>query len=186
MTGRLLHWSVCLRIFLEKVYTKQCIEYRLIKNAYIFLVQQVERMTGLRNFGIYMNKLLTIDAFFLNEDRHTHNIAVLMNGKGDYAYCPIFDNGAGLLADTTMDYPLSGDVYTLMDSVQSKTISSEFDEQLDISESLYKINIRFQFTKNDVTELLEKAVEYPEEIRNRVEMIIFAQMRKYNYLFSAV
>lgn len=50
-----------------------------------FLVQQVERMTGLRNFGIYINKLLTIDAFFLNEDRHTHNIAVLMNGKGDYA-----------------------------------------------------------------------------------------------------
>ena len=53
--------------------------------------------------GVYMNKLLTIDALFLNEDRHTHNIAVLMNGKGDYAYCPIFDNGAGLLADTTMD-----------------------------------------------------------------------------------
>ena len=25
-------------------------------------------MTGLRNFCIYMNKLLTIDAFFLNED----------------------------------------------------------------------------------------------------------------------
>ena len=73
-----------------------------------FLVQQVERMTGLQNFGVYMNKLLTIDAFFLNEDRHMHNIAVLMNGKGDYAYCPIFDNGAGLLADTTMDYPFNG------------------------------------------------------------------------------
>ena len=43
-----------------------------------FLVQQVERMTGLQNFGVYMNKLLTIDAFFLNEDRHMHNIAVLM------------------------------------------------------------------------------------------------------------
>lgn len=71
-----------------------------------------------------------------------------------------------------------------MDRVQSKTISSEFNEQLDISESLYKINLRFQFTKNDVTELLEKAEEYPEEIRNRVEMIIFAQMRKYTYLFS--
>lgn len=70
-----------------------------------FLVQQVERITGLQDFGIYMNKLLTIDAFFLNEDRHMHNIAVLMNGKGDYAYCPIFDNGAGLMADTTMDYP---------------------------------------------------------------------------------
>ena len=39
-------------------------------------------MTGLQNFGVYMNKLLTIDAFFLNEDRHMHNIAVLMNGEG--------------------------------------------------------------------------------------------------------
>lgn len=147
-----------------------------------FLVQQVERMTGLRNFGIYINKLLTIDAFFLNEDRHTHNIAVLMNGKGDYAYCPIFDNGAGLLSDTTMDYPLSGDVYALMDSVQSKTICGEFDEQLDISEALYKTNLKFQFTKKDVTELLADAKDYSDESRNRVEMIIFAQMQKI-YLF---
>ena len=112
-----------------------------------FLVQQVERMTGLQNFGVYMNKLLTIDAFFLNEDRHMHNIAVLMNGKGDYAYCPIFDNGAGLLADTTMDYPLTGDIYTLMEKVQPKTICNAFDEQLDISESLYKMNLKFRFTK---------------------------------------
>ena len=52
------------------------------------------------------------------------------------SHCPIFDNGAGLLADATMDYPLSGDVYRLMDNVQSKTICSEFDEQLDISEAL--------------------------------------------------
>lgn len=151
-----------------------------------FLVQQVERITGLRNFGIYMNKLLTIDAFFLNEDRHTHNIAVLMNGKGDYAYCPIFDNGAGLLSDTTMEYPLSGDVYALMDNVQPKTICGEFDEQLDSSEALYKTNLKFQFTKKDVTELLADAEDYSDEIRNRVEMIIFAQMRKYTYLFSSI
>ena len=149
-----------------------------------FIVQLVERMTGLRDFGVYMNKILTIDAFFLNEDRHTHNIAVLMNGKGDYAYCPIFDNGAGLLADTTMDYPLSGDVYTLMKNVQSKTICGEFDEQLDISEALYKTNLKFQFTKKDVTELLADAEDYSEETRSRVEIIIFSQMRKYSYLFD--
>lgn len=148
-----------------------------------FLVQQVERITGLQNFGIYMNKLLTIDAFFLNEDRHTHNIAVLMNGKGDYAYCPIFDNGAGLMADTTMDYPLSGELYSLMDKVQSKTICSEFDEQLDVSEKLYKMNLKFNFTKRDVSDLLANAEIYPEEVRSRVEKIIFAQMRKYTYLF---
>ena len=130
-----------------------------------------------------MNKLLTIDAFFLNEDRHTHNVAVLMDGSGNYAYCPVFDNGAGLLADTTMDYPLTEDIYLLMDHVQSKTICTDFDEQLDISESLYKRNLKFHFTKKDVTELLANATSYPEEIRSRVEKILSAQMRKYAYLF---
>ena len=85
-----------------------------------------------------------------------------------------------------MDYPLSGDIYSLMDNVQSKTVCSDFDEQLEISEALYKTNLKFKFTKKDVTELLKNAEVYPEEIRNRVETIIFAQMRKYTYLFSSV
>ena len=98
-------------------------------------LENVERLTGLRDFGIYMNKLLTVDAFFLNEDRHTHNIAVLMNGEGKFAYCPIFDNGAGLLS------------------------------------------------KQDVRNYLERAEEYPVQIRQRVEKIVFYQMNKYAYLF---
>jgi len=47
--------------------------------------------------------MLTLDAFFVNEDRHTHNIAVLMDAEGVYRYCPFFDHGAALLSDTTMD-----------------------------------------------------------------------------------
>ena len=155
-----------------------------VKERLEFLVNAIKNITGLNNWGEYICRLFTIDAFFLNEDRHMHNIAVLMNGKGDYAYCPIFDNGAGLLADITMDYPLTGDIYTLMEKVQPKTICNAFDEQLDISESLYKMNLKFRFTKKDVTELLENAEGYSDEIRKRVETIIFAQMRKYPYLFS--
>ena len=71
-----------------------------------------------------------------------------------------------------------------MENVQAKTICNAFDEQLDISESLYKMNLKFRFTKKDVTELLENAEGYSDEIRKRVETIIFAQMRKYPYLFS--
>lgn len=67
----------------------------------------------------------------------------------------IFDMGQDYWQISTMDYPLSGDVYRLMDNVQSKTICSEFDEQLDISEALYKTNLKFNFTKKDVTELLK-------------------------------
>lgn len=149
-----------------------------------YLVLQVERMTGLKNFGIYLNKLFTIDAFFLNEDRHTHNIAVLMNEKGEFQYCPIFDNGAGLLSDTTLDYPLQGDVYTLMKESHCKTISDDYDEQLDVSEMLYKENLKFHFTKKDVEKLLAAAEQYPDEVKYRVETIVYMQMKKYAYLFS--
>lgn len=150
----------------------------------LFLVSQVERMTGLKNFGAYLNKLFTIDALFLNEDRHTHNIAVLMNENGQFAYCPIFDNGAALLADTTMDYPIEEDIYLLMDQVQAKTICVNFDEQLDLSEMHYGNNLKFMFTKKDVKELLENAKIYSKEEKNRIEIILYMQMRKYQYLFQ--
>lgn len=153
------------------------------KERLIFLVNQVERITGLKDFGKYMNKLFTIDAFFLNEDRHTHNIAVLMNENGRFAYCPIFDNGAALLADTTMDYPLNGNIYEMMGNVRAKTICGDFDIQLDTSETLYGKNLSFSFTKKDVRELVEKVSIYSEEEKARVEGILYAQMRKYQYLF---
>lgn len=160
--------------------------YKIVdhENRFKYLVTQMERITGLENFGIYLNKLFTIDAFFLNEDRHMHNIAVLMNENGEFAYCPIFDHGAGLLADTTLDYPMSEDVYELLELVQAKTICADFDEQLDISESLYNVNLKFKFSKKDVKDLLDKATIYSEEERDRVEKIIYAQMRKYRYLFT--
>ena len=149
-----------------------------------FLVNQVERVTGLNGFGVYMNKLLTIDALFLNEDRHMHNIAVLMNGDGEFAYCPIFDQGAGLLSDTTMDYPLGGDTVDYLLETKAKTFCDSFDEQLDISEKLYGGQMKFNFTKKNVKELLDAAIIYPEEVRKRVGDVIYLQMEKYGYLFG--
>ena len=149
-----------------------------------FLVQQVERMTGLQNFGVYMNKLLTIDAFFLNEDRHTHNIAILMNKDGRFSYSPIFDNGAGLLADTSLDYPLGKDVYLQIKEVRAKTISADFDEQLDLSEKLYGNHLKFHFHAKDVSDLLDGISIYSKEEKDRVRDILLSQMKKYAYLFD--
>ena len=154
------------------------------ENRLRFLVDQVERMTGLEDFGAYLNKLFTIDAFFLNEDRHTHNIAVLMSENGEFAYGPIFDHGAGLLADTAMDYPIREDVYELLKLPQAKTICGDFDVQLECSEMMYGGRLKFRFNKADVRTLLENVTEYPEEIKCRVEEILYAQMRKYQYLFT--
>lgn len=148
-----------------------------------FLVEYTERMTGLRDFGKYISCLLALDAFFLNEDRHMHNIAVLMNDQGQFDYCPIFDNGAGLLSDTMMDYPMGEDVLELMETVESKTISFDFDEQLDIAESQYGCQVHFQFNKEDVDQLLEAVDIYSKAEKERVRTVIYQQMRKYAYMF---
>ncbi|MCR4792687.1 MAG: hypothetical protein K5871_08045 [Lachnospiraceae bacterium] len=170
----------------EMIYSTQDIDARLR-----IIVSETERLTGIKDFGKYMAKMLTIDAFFLNEDRHTHNIAVLMSGSGEYAICPFFDQGAGLLADTTMDYPLSDDpakLYKMIDSVKSKTFCDNFLDQLDAAERLYGRNIEFYFGKKDIEDLLEKvpAGMYSEEILNRVRTICFERIRQFDYLFSRI
>ena len=154
-----------------------------VKERLEFLVNAIKNITGLNNWGEYICRLFTIDAFFLNEDRHMHNIAVLMNGKGDYKYCPVFDNGAGLLSDTTMDYPMEQDIYQMISEVKSKSVSHDFDEQLDVAENLYGQNLQFLFTKKNVSDIVNNADMYPLEERKRVELIIYSQMNKYKYLF---
>lgn len=154
-----------------------------VKERLEFLVNAIKNITGLNNWGEYICRLFTIDAFFLNEDRHMHNIAVLMNGKGEYKYCPVFDNGAGLLSDTTMDYPMEQDIYQMISEVKSKSVSQDFDEQLDVAENLYGQNLQFLFTKKNVSDIVNNADMYPPEERKRVELIIYSQMNKYQYLF---
>ena len=154
-----------------------------VKERLEFLVNAIKNITGLNNWGEYICRLFTIDAFFLNEDRHMHNIAVLMNGKGEYKYCPVFDNGAGLLSDTTMDYPMEQDIYQMISEVKSKSVSQDFDEQLDVAENLYGQNLQFLFTKKNVSDIVNNADMYPLEERKRVQLIIYSQMNKYKYLF---
>lgn len=149
-----------------------------------FFVEQTVRITGLKDFGTYLSKLLTLDAFFLNEDRHTHNIAVLLDDVDRYHYCPIFDNGAALLSDTTLDYPMSGMVEELIPEVEAKTICKSFDEQLDVVEHLYGRPIRFLFGDKEVEQMLSDEPYYPKEIKQRIKKIIRKQRNKYQYLFS--
>lgn len=164
--------------------TKSIYEIEDYENRIQFLVNQTIRMTGLREFGIYMSKMLTIDAFFLNEDRHMHNIAVLLDDVGTFHYCPFFDHGASLLADTTMDYPMGEDIYELIKNVEARTFCRNFDEQLDTVEQLYGRHISFHFSDSDITDLLKAESYYEEEVKDRVTQVLLQQKRKYQYLFK--
>ena len=154
-----------------------------IRDRLRFLTDQVKEITGINDFGIYMSKILTIDALILNEDRHTHNIAVLCDPSGKFHLCPIFDNGSSLLSDATLDYPMSGDVYELMDTVRGKTICSSLYDALTASEELYGENIIFSYTWNDISGALEKEKYYKKEEKDRVCTILMEQKRRYPYLF---
>nr|WP_297704279.1 hypothetical protein [uncultured Butyrivibrio sp.] len=101
-----------------------------------------------------------------------------------FRLCPIFDNGAALLSDTKMDYPLGRDVYEQIESVQAKTFSTSFEEQLEISEKLYGQNISFSFTADHASNSLSALTEYTDEERARVNEIILQMRRKYSYLFK--
>ena len=147
------------------------------------IVNKTTEITGLSGFGVYMAKMLTVDSFFLNEDRHSHNIAVILETAGTYRLCPIFDQGASLLSDTTMDYPLTEDTYALMDAVTPKTFCQDFREQVEIAEKMFGDQVRFNFSKKDVDEVLGQVIGYTEPIIQRVRAIIYEQMRRYGYLF---
>lgn len=155
-----------------------------IQNRADFLVSTVISMTGLKDFGRYLCQLLTIDALFLNEDRHMHNIAVLLDPEGEFHYCPVFDNGCSLLADITFDYPMEQDIIDLIPTVQSKTLSLDFMEQLEAVEQLFGMPVHFSFCSNDVSNILDNEPFYSQEVKNRVRDILLQQMRTYQYLFK--
>lgn len=147
------------------------------------MAECVENLTGISGFGIHLAKMLTVDTLFLNEDRHTHNIAVMTNDRQEYRLCPIFDNGAGLLADTTIDYPLGADCVALMKKARPKTFCEDFEEQADIAEQLYGETIHFRFGYREVKSIVDRAEMYGEEVRQRVIDLVMSRRQTYRYLF---
>lgn len=159
-------------------------EKESITDKIIYAVEFVEKVTGLKNVGEYLATMLAVDAFFLNEDRHTNNIAVIRNEKTKkFRFAPIFDNGLSLLSDTN-DYTFDCDIYDNIKKVQAKPFDRSFDEQLNAVEELYGSQLEFNFKKSDVYKILDELkVVYDEKIVERVEQVLLQQIRKYQYLF---
>lgn len=149
-----------------------------------YTVDFIEQTTGLSDVGSYLTMLLELDAFFLNEDRHTNNLAVIRNEETlQFRLCPIFDNGLALLSDWN-DYPVDSDVFQCIGRVRAKPFAQDFDEQVDAANGLYSSHLKFFFTKADVKEILASMSEfYPDDLLWRVGTVVFEQMRKYRIYF---
>lgn len=148
-----------------------------------YLVNTIKSITSLNDFGSYLYKTLVIDALFLNEDRHLHNIAVMEKENGKYDYCPIFDNGAALLSDTNVDYPLNINVLDLLPNVKAKTIGDNFYDAIYEIENAYGTSISFSYTEKDIDEIVDKVTIYDESIKNRIKQLLKYQRNKMKYFF---
>ena len=124
--------------------------------------------------------------FFVNEDRHTNNIAVIYNEKTQrYSLSPLFDPGLCIFADTSVDYPLELSYEACLEKIESKPFSMDFDIQLEAAEELYGTQIDFNFNIEDVNAILDSVAGiYSEEICNRIRELLRYQIRKYSYLIK--
>ena len=161
------------------------VRFETVEERIQYIVRNMEQITGLKNFGSYLCKILTVDALFLNEDRHFHNLAVIQKKDGTFRECPLFDHGASLLSDIRGDYPLELDLEQCFQKIQAKPFSRTFDEQLDACEILFGSSLfHADFTMRDAEAVLtEFEGIYEERILNRVREIMRQQIRKYAYLF---
>ncbi len=129
-----------------------------------------------------------MDAFFLNEDRHTNNIAVLWNPMTDeFALCPYFDFGLSLFSDIKEDFPLAINVEECRKKIKAKPFSLDFDEQLDVCELIGKTQLHFEIKRTQIRkemELFLKDMEVEDEIKNRVVDIVSYQGNKYQYMMD--
>ena len=174
--------------FLEtgKELTKDIYNYSGVKDRIKLVVDFISTKYDLNAAGKIITSILELDMFFLNEDRHFNNFALIRNTQNDtFSFAPLFDNGLSLLSDLN-EYDIKADVYKSIDKVRSKPFSNSFEEQCECAEVLYGTILNFSFTKNDVLNEIEKyRAFYSGEIIERVTTVIFEQMRKYQYLFTS-
>ena len=105
------------------------------KKRIAYLAEATAEHTGLIEFPRYLTLLFEVDALFCNDDRHLNNIAVIEQ-DGTYDYCPIFDNGAGLLSNTQISQ-MDIAPEALIKVLAARPFNTTFTRQMNSARSLY-------------------------------------------------
>ncbi len=152
------------------------------KKRIAYLAEATADITSLELFPQYLTLLFEIDALFCNDDRHLNNIAVIEH-DGQYDYCPIFDNGAGLLSNTQLS-PMVISPPALISALRARPFNTTFTRQMNAARSLYGPQLAIpKMTADYVREVLRPALDYyPQRdrgiITDRVETCILTRQKK--------
>lgn len=124
-----------------------------------YLAEETASITGLSLFPQYLTLLFEIDGLVLNDDRHLNNIAVLAR-DGAFDYCPIFDQGAGLLSNV-MYSPFEIVPKSLISLAKARPFQTTFNRQIHTMENLYGKQLEIpSFTREQLAQMVKPLLEY--------------------------
>lgn len=129
------------------------------KRRIAYLAEATAEATGLKEFPQYLTLLFETDALFCNDDRHLNNIAV-MERDDRYDYCPIFDNGAGLLSNTQLAR-MDIEPKALLSALRARPFNTTFTRQRNAARSLYGKQLTMPtLSAADIREVVHPLLEY--------------------------
>ena len=107
--------------------------------------------------------------------------AVLRRGEG-FAYCPIFDFGAGLLSNVR-EYSMEIQSRELLRQLIARPLNTTFPRKVSAARSIYGPQLQIGFAPEDVAEALAEPLEYYAErdrayLANRVKTCIRVMEKK--------
>jgi hypothetical protein len=141
-------------------------------------VDLVKSVTGIPDFGEWLTCLLEWDMLIYNEDRHEHNIAVVKNEFGGFRLMPLFDNGAGLFSDMSIDYPLKKPLTVCENKIKSKPFNTDFSKQVAACRKIYGGQLKLRFESVESISLSPDI--YDKAILDRVLITLKANAAKFN------
>lgn len=164
------------RAYNGKELSQELKKFETVEEKIKYTVDFVIKTTGLTNFGEWLTELLEIDALFLNEDRHTNNIAFIKNRNNDkFEYVPYFDFGLSLLSDLD-GFWLEGNTDNHLKRVHGKPFA-DFSKQVEAARALYGSQLEINFTMDEVNNVLKQFEDrYNDEIIKRVRYILERQL----------
>lgn len=129
------------------------------KKRMAYLAEETAAITGLEQFPQYLTLLFEIDGLVLNDDRHLNNIAVIAKDDS-FDYCPIFDQGAGLLSNV-MYTPFAIVPKALISQAKARPFQTTFNRQIRTMEGLYGRQLEIPaFTRSQLAKMVQPLLDY--------------------------
>lgn len=145
------------------------------------VVYEIERLTGINTLD-YFRRLLYLDSFIINEDRHYMNVGICQNILSmKYGVAPCFDNGSSLFC-TNWTYRKKKSLDENIKSACSvaRPFSKFFDKQVDALQRLGCKPLYIDYNKliwllNNYHNIL-----YSDEMNIRIKSVVTNRLQYYN------